>query len=132
VPGGTLTTTAANKELVRRLYGGLAKGDTAVAEEVLAEGYLDHDIPGVGQGGGQELVAAVPGVRAAFSDIAPMLGPILAEGAWLPSGSRRTAATPAPHSHPASLPPASPSLGRKSTFFRCAVDASPKTGNRMR
>ena len=52
-----MTTTAANKELVRRLYGGLmAKGDTAVAEEVLAEDYLDHDILGVGQGGRQELV----------------------------------------------------------------------------
>ena len=39
-----MTTTAANKELVRRLYGGLmAKGDTAVAEEVPAEDYLDHD-----------------------------------------------------------------------------------------
>jgi len=52
-----MTTTAANKALVRRLYGGLmAKGDTAVAEEVLAEDYLDHDILGVGQGGRQELV----------------------------------------------------------------------------
>jgi hypothetical protein len=76
-----MTTTAANKELVRRLYGGLmAKGDTAVAEKVLAEDYLDHDISGVGQGGRQELVAAVLGVRAAVPDIAPTLDPILAEG----------------------------------------------------
>jgi len=75
-----MTTTVGNKELVRRLYGGLmAKGDTAVAEEVLAEGYLDHDIPGVGEGGRKELVAAVLGVREAIPDIAPTLGPTLAE-----------------------------------------------------
>ena len=38
MPEGTTTTTAANTEPVRRLYGGLmAKGDTAVAEEVPAE-----------------------------------------------------------------------------------------------
>jgi hypothetical protein len=34
----------------------MAKGDTAVAEEVLAEDYLDHDILDVGQAGRQELV----------------------------------------------------------------------------
>jgi hypothetical protein len=51
---------SANKELVRRLYGGLmAKGDTAVAEEVPVEDDLDHDILGVGQGGRQELVGRV-------------------------------------------------------------------------
>src|SRR5918995_5823179 len=75
-----MATAEGNKDLVRRLYGGLmAKGDTAVAEEVLAEDYLDHDIPGVGEGGRKELVAAVLGVRAAFPDIAPTLGPVLAE-----------------------------------------------------
>jgi predicted SnoaL-like aldol condensation-catalyzing enzyme len=70
-----------NTDLVRRLYGGLmAEGDTAAADEVLADDYLDHDIPGVGEGGRKELVAAVQAVRAAFPDIAPTLGPILAGG----------------------------------------------------
>jgi predicted ester cyclase len=76
-----MVTADGNTELVRRLYGGLmAKGDTAVADEVLADDYLDHDIPGVGEGRKKELVAAVLAVRAAFPDIAPTLGPTLAGG----------------------------------------------------
>jgi predicted ester cyclase len=76
-----MVTADGNTELVRRLYGGLmAKGDTAVADEVLADDYLDHDIPGVGEGRKKELVAAVLAVRAAFPDIAPILGPTLAGG----------------------------------------------------
>ena len=76
-----MATAEADKELVRWLYGGLmAAGDTAVADEVLADDYLDHDIPDVGEGGKGELVAAVLAVRASFPDIAPTLGPILAEG----------------------------------------------------
>jgi len=76
-----MATGDGNTELVRRLYGGLmAEGDTAVADDLLADDYLDHDIPGVGEGGRKELVAAVQAVRAAFPDIAPTLGPILADG----------------------------------------------------
>ena len=75
-----MATGDGNTELVRRLYGGLmAEGDTAVADDLLADDYLDHDIPGVGEGGRRELVAAVQAVRAAFPDIAPTLGPILAD-----------------------------------------------------
>jgi predicted ester cyclase len=116
-----MTTADANKELVRRLYGGLmAKGDTAVAAEVLAEGYLDHDIPGVGEGGSQELVAVVLGVRAAFPDIAPTLGPILAEGdlvaVRVEAHGRHTGAP---------FPPGIPATGKSITWrevhvFRCA------------
>ena len=110
-----------SKELVRRLYGGLmAKGDTAVAEEVLAEDYLDHDIPGVGEGGRQELIAAVLGVRAAVPDIAPTLGPVLAEGELV------AVRIEAHGSHTgAPFPPGIPATGRSVTWkevhiFRCA------------
>lgn len=72
----------ANKQLVRNLYGTLmARGDTKSAEEILAETYLDHDIPGhPGDGSREELKQAVLGVRAAFPDIKPELLEILAEG----------------------------------------------------
>jgi predicted ester cyclase len=116
-----MTTADGNKNLVRRLYSGLmAKGDTAVADEVLAEDYLDHDIPGVGEGGRQELVAAVLGVRAAFPDIAPTLGPILAEGDLVAVRvEARGSHTGAP------FPPAIPATGKSITWkevhdFRCA------------
>ena len=106
-----MTTAEGNKELVRLLYGGLmAKGDTAVAEEVLAEDYLDHDIPGVGEGGRQELIAAVLGVRAAVPDIAPTLGPVLAEGELV------AVRVEAHGSHTgAPFPPAIPASGRSVT-----------------
>ena len=116
-----MATPEGSKELVRRLYGGLmAKGDTAVAEEVLAEDYLDHDIPGVGEGGRQELVAAVLGVRAAFPDITPTLGPVLAEGELV------AVRIEAHGTHTgAPFPPGIPATGRSITWkevhiFRCA------------
>jgi predicted ester cyclase len=110
-----------NTELARRLYGGLmAEGDTAVADEVLAEDYLDHDIPGVGEGGRKELVAAVLAVRAAFPDIAPTLGPILAEGDLV------AVRVQAHGTHTgAPFPPGIPATGKAITWkevhvFRCA------------
>ena len=76
------TTQEANKELVRRLYGTLhAQGDTAAADEILAEDYVDHDIPGYpGDGTREHLKAAVIGVRASFPDVKPELLETLAEG----------------------------------------------------
>jgi len=116
-----MATADGNKELVRRLYGGLmAKGDTAVADELLAEDYLDHDIPGVGEGGRQELVAAVLGVRAAVPDITPTLGPTLAEGDLV------AVRVEAHGSHTgAPFPPGIPATGKSITWkeahiFRCA------------
>jgi predicted ester cyclase len=116
-----MTATVGNKELVRRLYSGLmAKGDTAVAEEVLAGDYLDHDIPGVGEGGRKELVAAVLGVRAAIPDIAPTLGPMLAEDDLV------AVRVEAHGSHTgAPFPPGIPATGKSITWkevhvFRCA------------
>jgi predicted ester cyclase len=70
-----------NKDLVRRLYAGLmARGDTAVADEVVSAAYVDHDLPGIGEGGKKDLIGAVQAVRASIPDISPSLGPILAEG----------------------------------------------------
>ena len=77
-----MTATAeTNTRLIQRLYGELmARGNTAVAMEILATDYVDHDIPGLGQGGRQELIATVQAVRASLPDVAPVLGPIVAEG----------------------------------------------------
>jgi len=72
--------TNANKELVHRLYGTLhAEGDAAAAREILAEDYVDHDIPGIGQGGREELISAVQAVRASFPDVKPELYELVAE-----------------------------------------------------
>jgi predicted ester cyclase len=116
-----MATGAGNTELVRRLYGGLmAKGDTDVTDEVLAEDYLDHDIPGVGAGGRRELVAAVLAVRAAFPDISPTLGPILA------SDDLVAVRVEAHGTHTgAPFPPGIPATGTAVTWkevhiFRCA------------
>ena len=68
-------TQEKNKELVHRLYGSLhAKGDTTAADEILAEDYVDHDIPGhPGDGTREDLKGAVLAVRAAFPDVMPEL-----------------------------------------------------------
>jgi predicted ester cyclase len=74
------TTQDGNKELVRRLYGGLmARGDVEAARAVLAAGYVDHDIPGLGRGGREELIQAVGAVRASFPDATPELYELVAE-----------------------------------------------------
>ena len=75
-------TQEANKDLVRRLYGTLmARGDTADDDEILADDYTDHSIPGhPGDGNREDLKAAVMGVRAAIPDIKPHMHEILAEG----------------------------------------------------
>jgi predicted ester cyclase len=116
-----MATGAGNTELVRRLYGGLmAKGDTAVADELLATDYLDHDIPGVGEGGRKELVTAVLAVRAAFPDISPTLGPTLA------SDDLVAVRVEAHGTHTgAPFPPGIPATGKSITWkevhiFRCA------------
>ena len=76
------STLEENKALIRKLYGTLmSHGDTAAADEVLSNDYTDHDIPGhEGDGGREELKAAVHEVRAAFPDVKPELTQVLAEG----------------------------------------------------
>jgi predicted ester cyclase len=87
---------------------------------VLAEDYLDHDIPGVGEGGRQELVGAVLAVRAAFPDISPTLGPTLAEDDLV------AVRVEAHGTHTgAPFPPGIPATGKAITWkevhiFRCA------------
>lgn len=59
----------------------MAQGDTKSADEILAENYVDQDIPGhPGDGSREELKKAVLGVRLAFPDIKPELFEILAQG----------------------------------------------------
>jgi predicted ester cyclase len=75
-----MDATERNKDLVRRLYATLmAEGDTAAADEMLAEGYVDHDIPGPFPPDREGLKQAVMGVRAAFPDVKPELYEIVAE-----------------------------------------------------
>ena len=69
-----------NKDLVRRLYATLmAKGDTEAADEILAEDYVDHDVPGPFPPDREGLKQAVLGVRAAFPDVQPELFELVAE-----------------------------------------------------
>ena len=59
----------------------MAKGDTAAADAILADVYVDHNIPGhEGDGTREDLKAAVLGVRAAFPDVMPVLHETLGEG----------------------------------------------------
>jgi predicted SnoaL-like aldol condensation-catalyzing enzyme len=82
--------------------------------------YLDHDIPGVGEGGKPELVAAVLAVRASFPDIVPTLGPVLAEADLVAVRIQAHGThTGAP------FPPGIPATGRSMTWkevhiLRCA------------
>jgi len=71
----------ANKALVRRLYARLqGAGDTAAADEIVADDYVDHSLPGIGEGGRPELYALVAGVRSALPDVAPVVEQAVAEG----------------------------------------------------
>lgn len=73
-----------NKELVKKLYATLmAEGDTITANELLSPNYVDHDIPGLGKGGREELKMAVQGIRAAFPDIKPNLTEVFEENDWV-------------------------------------------------
>ena len=70
-----------NKDLVRRLYATLhGGGDTASAREIVSADYVDHDLPGIGEGGRDELFALVAGVRAAVPDVQPTVVQAVAEG----------------------------------------------------
>lgn len=71
-----------NKALIRDLYATLmARGDTASADSILAENYVDHSVPGLpGDGNREDLKGAVLKVRAAIPEIQSELYEILAEG----------------------------------------------------
>lgn len=71
-----------NEKLARALYARLmAKGDTAVTNDLLAADYLGHDIPDFPNGGGaSDLVNAVLAVRSARPDITPELPQLISHG----------------------------------------------------
>jgi len=65
------TTLEANKTLIHRLYERLmANGDVAAADEILADGYLDHSVLFMAAGRA-ELIGPVQAISAAIPDIAP-------------------------------------------------------------
>jgi predicted ester cyclase len=71
----------ANKDLVRRLYAVLhGAGDTESASKILASDYLDHDLPGIGEGRREQLFMLVSGVRGAIPDVRPEVVQAVAEG----------------------------------------------------
>ena len=75
-----MTTLKGNKDLVHRLYNTLmARGDVDSANQILADDYIDHDLPGIGEGGKVQLIQVVQGVRASLPDITPTLYETLAE-----------------------------------------------------
>jgi predicted SnoaL-like aldol condensation-catalyzing enzyme len=113
----------ANKALVRRLYARLmANGDVAAAEEILADGYVDHSLPGMAEGGRAELIGLVQGVRAAIPDIAPTVDQVVAENDLV--AVRITARG---HHTGAPFPPGIPAAGtaiewREQHIFRISDD----------
>lgn len=83
-PRGPRFVGRPNSDTVRLLYQELmGNGDVERGRELLAEGYVDHDIPGVGEGGRDQLIDAVLAVRAAFPDIAPALDQVLVDGSFV-------------------------------------------------
>ena len=77
-------STETNVGLVRELYGALmARGDVGAAERIVADDYIDHDVPGPFPGTRDGLISAVEGVRAAFPDVQPELYETIAEGDWV-------------------------------------------------
>jgi predicted ester cyclase len=70
-----------DKDLIRRLYAVLhGSGDTEAAKDLVAADYVDHDLPGLGTGGRDELFMLVAGVRAAVPDVRPSVVQAVAEG----------------------------------------------------
>jgi predicted small metal-binding protein len=57
----------------------MARGDTRVADEILADDYVDHDIPGPFPPDRHGLKQAVLAVRSSFPDAAPGLFEVVAE-----------------------------------------------------
>ena len=73
---------ANNKEVVSRLYAEvMGQGNMAVADEVLAESYIDHRLPFPDLPPNREgFKKTVLRVRAAFPDVDPVIQDIVAEG----------------------------------------------------
>lgn len=111
------TQLESNKELIRRLYATLhGGGDEAGARGILAADYIDHDLPGLGEGGVEELLALVVGVRAAVPDVRPEVVQSVAEGDLV------AARVVAEGSHTgAPFPPGIPATGTRLRWQECHV-----------
>jgi predicted ester cyclase len=107
----------ANKDLVRRMYAVLhGGGDTDAASQIVAEDYVDHDLPGIGSGGRDQLFMLVKGVRAAIPDVHPTVVQAVAEGDLV---AARVVAT-GTHSG-APFPPGIPAAGAKLSWQECHI-----------
>jgi predicted ester cyclase len=107
----------ADKDLVRRLYAVLhGAGDTEAASSILAADYLDHDLPGIGEGGRDQLFMLVAGVRSAIPDVAPRVAQALAEGDLV------AARVVAEGTHTGSpFPPGIPATGTRLRWQECHI-----------
>jgi predicted ester cyclase len=69
-----------NKAAVRRLFEqGINEGDSAVIDELLADGYVNHDMPAPAPGP-EGLKQVVGQFRAAFPDMRVVVDGVLGEG----------------------------------------------------
>ena len=67
-------TVERNVALIERLYERvMGNGDEQAALEIWSADLVDHDVPGVGVGGRDDVMAQVRGVRAAIPDIRPVI-----------------------------------------------------------
>lgn len=55
-----MSTPEAKKALIQRLYDRLmAQSDVNAAHEILADNFVDHDIPGLGEGDQEAMIQTV-------------------------------------------------------------------------
>lgn len=107
----------ANKDLIRRMYAVLhGGGDTTAASEIVAQDYVDHDLPGLGTGGRDQLFMLVAGVRAAIPDVRPTVVQAVAEGDFV---AARVVATGTHTGAP--FPPGIPAAGAKLRWQECHI-----------
>ncbi len=71
-----------NKAIARRLYNGMSsQGDWSVADELVAENFVDHNPPGPDIAPGREgFIQVFSGFRAAFPDMTMTIDDQVAEG----------------------------------------------------
>lgn len=106
-----------NKELVRRLYATLhGGGNLDAAKKIVSDDYLDHDLPGIGEGGREQLFALVTSVRAAVPDVRPTVVHAVAEGDLV------AARVVAEGTHTgAPFPPGIPAAGARLQWQECHI-----------
>jgi predicted ester cyclase len=73
-------STEANKTIVRRLLDAINTGDLAIADELIAPGYIDHSAPPGYPPGPQGFTRSIGVFRAAFPDFHWATDDLIAEG----------------------------------------------------